>query len=146
MNIWLEIFLKAIVTTIGAFVPIFILMFTHFLIRKSFYKKAKPLYQNTVDFYKKSKTRAEDKLDKIYKKFNVSNLPEIINKLILDFDINKEVLNLVSDLENQKSKDEFNILVEQNHLDHLESYSFKDYLVGLLNKNFADPHFEETKK
>lgn len=139
--IYFETFLKAVVSTIGAFVPVFILMYVHFRIRKNIYKRMRQLFVDSVSFYKKAKEDYQKELDKIYEQFEVTNLVDLMKKINGNVYIT-EIAKVTGDLESQLSKNELEEIKEESKLRHIDTYDFKTYLSSLLNKRFPDPYFD----
>lgn len=145
-----ELFYKAIINgigngvgvTIGAFLPIFLLMYGHYLIRKSFYKKAKDFYERMKDFNLKELESIEKILEKYYKHFEVNNQIELFEKLKSEFEKNETILKIVADMEQEKNKANLELMKNEAEYNYLSSYSFKDYLIGILQRKFPDNRFE----
>jgi hypothetical protein len=145
-----ELFYKAIINgigngtgvTIGAFLPIFLLMYGHYLIRKSFYKKAKDFYKNMKDFNLKEQESADRVLEKYYKHFNVNNQIELFEKVKTEFKKYEDILKIVADQEHEKNKAKLELMKNEAEYNYLETYNFRDYIIGILQRKFPDNRFE----
>lgn len=135
-------FIKAIITTIGAFIPIFIIMYVHYRIRKSFYNKIKYSSANMLKSAKDNKLNIETFLNNLYEKFNAKNLLDLIDQLkTLPDEVKREIFSVASDWENQKLKADFEVMKMENEFNHFDKFSFKEYLSSILNQKFPDIYF-----
>lgn len=134
MDFFLKIFLTAFISTIGAFVPVLILMYIHFCVRKKYYgKKEKYLnkLRNTnnemADMYQKT-------IDHVYELMDVKNFEE--------FAKHPNNSTGLTDHVNELYKQKTHNTEEATHLfldvQYMENYSFMTYISNLLDKRFPD--------
>jgi hypothetical protein len=137
----LEIFLTGAISTLGAFVPIFLVMCGHFIFRKYAYNKNK---QSLVKLNKCQNTItkiSEDALENIYQSVGAENFEGLLNHSGLEkmqhlklITLANEHLNHIIEGRNKSIK----ILLD---ISYIESYNFKTYIGTLLDKRFPDKHF-----
>ncbi len=134
-------FFQASISVLGGFFPIFGLMYIHYRIRKSFYRKTLPIYQQFVDFSQMVETQTQERLNVIYQSFGVNNMGDLLKTLSKAEIFPKDLVDEASRLEREKSEQELETMKDKSALDKLRNYTFKDYLVGILNKNYPDSRF-----
>lgn len=141
MAIFSKIFLTAIISSVGAFIPVFIVMYIHYRIRKDFYNKIKPSIKRDLYFEKKEQKIYSDSLDRIYKGWGVKDELELIDKGIIS-KISEGVMDLINDYINKKNDSDIRILKKENDLNFIRNYNFRRYLIGLLNDKFPENYFK----
>ena len=140
-NEYFSVFIRAVITTVGAFVPLFCVMYLHFKIRKSFYLNMLPYSINALDGYNKIKDTIEKSLLQVYQKYNAKDQIELIDKLQgSSNEVRDGIFSVVSDWERQKMQIDMDIMKEENTLSHLKNYTFREYLSALLNQKFPDAY------
>lgn len=135
-------FLDASVAVLGGFFPVLILMYIHYRIRKSNYKKTIPIFENLVQSHKDNKARIEDLLEKTYQLVGVKDISSWIEQLKSE---HKELFDMANQLETDKFKNKMDIITDEGELDRLKMYSFKDYITNILNKSYPDNYFSRNE-
>lgn len=142
-NDYFYIFIKAIITTVGAFVPLFFVMYAHFRIRKSFYLKIVPYSINALDGHKKIKNAIGKSLSDVYQKYNAKDQIELLDRLQASpNEVRDGIFSIVSGWEKEKMQVDIDIMKEESTLSHLKNYTFREYLSSLLNQKFPDIYFK----
>lgn len=136
-----KLFFQATIATLGAFFPILILMYAHFKLRKDFYAKASDIHNKFLELHNNEIKTVTQNLENIYTQFKVNNLNELIGTLNTGLNVPEEVMNIASYLEKRKREIDIDIIKKLGEIEHLKSYTFKDYLVGLLNDTYPDPYW-----
>ena len=139
---YLDVLLVAVFTTLGAFVPIFVLMVSHYFVRKSDYMSRKKMFETFIEMDRAMVKINDEAINTVYKSLKVKDYPSLVNKLKDDkkfgiskyFEITEFVKNNISQkLENQEKVN--NLLLEKGYL---ENYNFKTYISNLLDRHFPD--------
>lgn len=151
INQYLDIFATAIVSTVGAFIPLLLVMYVHYRIRKAFYNGLKENLEKEVTrlsglsgeydgYMRKHRERFgfKDELDLVTNSEVKSRLGEDNARNIFSYYVG----NLKSFRDNFiKEKEK-----KQTDLNFIVQYSFKRYIVGLLNDKFPEQYFEDKTK
>ena len=133
----LTIVVRAALASVGASIPIIIIMYIHYYQRHQFYKQIispTELVFNKLKQDLKENKQAEQKL---YKTYGVKDYVEFVSKGQRKdvAELGELIYNRVFQLKNDVSKYESDLI-------YFKGYSFQVYLSGLLNKRFPDLHFE----
>jgi len=140
------IFVNAIFATLGAFVPVFCLMYIHYRIRKSSYKntkqrilKARDAYQSLVDINDKV-------IQEVYASAKVTNFQELLENPEGLANMDKlryaRLVNYVNEQLDQKIKSLEKINKMTLDTMYIDKYDFGTYLGTLLDKRFPDKRFQ----
>ena len=138
---YIDILVVAMISTAGAFVPVFILMIIHYFVRKNEYRKQVQRYNVLIKEYE-SLIKINDKaIQTIYQSVGVKNGEELFKKMrnvsisaskyfeLTDF-IRK---NLEQKIENQDKMNKMSVKKIS-----LDSYNFGTYVSNLLDKRFIE--------
>lgn len=138
MYFFLKIFLTAFISTIGAFVPILILMYIHFCVRKKYYKKKKEYLNKLRSMNDEIANISQKTIDYIYELMDVKNFEEFAKHP----KNSTGLTNYVNELYKQKTHN----TEEATHLildiEYIKDYSFMTYISNLLDKRFPDSQAE----
>lgn len=141
-----QTFVNAIVTTLGAFVPIFFLMYIHYSIRKISYRGTKKRLLKAHEVYQKLVNINDEVIQKIYTSAKVTSFQELLDNpkelAHLDKFQYARMVNYVNEQLDQKIKslDKMNKMTLD--MMYIDSYSFGIYLGTLLDKRFPDKNFK----
>lgn len=133
-----EIFLTGIFSALGAFVPIFLVMCVHFLLRKRVYKKETEFLLKLEEYQKNITKISEDALKDIYKSVEVEDFQGLMNRSDLEKSRYIKLISLANEHLNNliKSREISNKTVVD--ISYLENYDFGTYLGSILDKRFPD--------
>ncbi len=145
-------FIVSIISAVGAFIPVLGIMYIHYRIRRSFYIQLKDRFGKEVESLKKSEAQYEGYIDVHRKRFNFKDSMD----LVFDHAVQKRIVESGQDCESflkyyHSLKDWRNSFIKKRikreaDLNYISSYSFKRYLVGLLNDKFTEQYFISEKQ
>jgi hypothetical protein len=137
-----QTFINAIITTLGAFVPIFFLMYVHYKIRKIKYLEEKKRLIEECEIYQKLVDINDEVIQKIYTSAKVTSFQELLDDpqelVYLDKFQYMRMVTYVNEQLNEKLKkmDRMNEMTVS--IMYINSYNFGVYLATLLDKRFPD--------
>ncbi len=132
-----EIFFTGMISTIGAFIPVFILMYFHYRIRKSSYYDKKQMLIKLRDGYNQLAEINDVYINTVYKELGAKDYKDFLaksNNLALINSVNRELDTKTKNL------DTANELILD--ISYIEDYNLKTYLGTLLDRRFPDKHFK----
>ncbi len=140
-----QTFINAIVTTIGAFIPIFFLMYIHYRIRKNSYRKTKTRLLKAREAYQKLVDISEDVMQKVFISANVKNFQELLDNPKGLSNLDKfqyaKIVNYVNENLDQKIKNLDKMTKITLDTMYIDSYDFTTYIGNILDKRFPDKRF-----
>lgn len=131
-------FLTALISTIGAFVPIFILMCIHFLFRKRAYNAKRERLFKLKEAQEMINKINGDAIESIYKSVSVDNLKDFIDKSGTLGANRWEAVSLIQNYLNEFRKGQESVLEMMLEISYLDEYGFMTYIGTLLNRHFPD--------
>jgi len=137
-----EIFLTGIFSATGAFVPVFLVMLTHFVLRKNAYKKYKDDLLKLDDGQKAITEISRNALEAIYHSVGTEDLEGLMTNESIDRLKYSQLVRLANEhlAHIIKGTEKSNqILLDIGYID---SYNFGTYLGTLLDKRFPDKNFK----
>lgn len=134
----IEIFLTASISVIGAFLPIFILMYIHFVLRRRAYKEKKAGLIKLKQEQETKNSVNKKALHALYASVGVDDYRGLVEQVISQPSNHWEKIGLV--LEHLDRFHEGNKKLDRIIADiqYIENYNFKTYLGILLDKRFPD--------
>ena len=78
---YLDTLVTASFSIVGAFIPTFILMYVHYLVRKSNYKERKQRLDIIIDVYRSMVKTNDEAIQAVYKSMDVNDYPSLLKKL-----------------------------------------------------------------
>lgn len=139
--------LEAFFSAVGAFLPILGLMFIHYKVRKSEYKKRKVILLTIRKATESIVDIDENTIKTVYKQLKVKDYNSFIEKVSEPpYSLNTKVINLVNEsvsriFENRQKL--LNYTMEEQYSDR---YSFKTYISNILDRHYPDEYFVKKKK
>ena len=138
----LTTFVNAVFSTLGAFVPVFGLMYIHYRIRKNYYKNIKQRLLKAREVYQKLVDINDEVIQKIYASTGVSSFQELLGnpKGLAHLDKLQYVrmVNYVNEQLDQKRKSLDKMNKMTSDMMYIDDYGFRTYLGALLDKRFPD--------
>jgi DNA polymerase elongation subunit (family B) len=129
-KILLENYLPTIATTLGIFTLSFFVMYIHYRIRKKFYNKLIPKEEESLV---KQKIQFEEHEKRLMAILYANNIPsEILVQQLVEH-------------ENGRNKHEWKINDHETDINYMKNYSFKRYIIDILNNKFPESYWG-TKK
>lgn len=143
-NPWVETFLKAIVTTSGAFVPVFVVMCIHFLAKRKKYKNKKIIeyYEQEKKRYHQWSKKAKQRRDLICKMYGVDSYVELIGRS----DVPPEVIKMADSFDEDAYKNEMRKIFYIGKLRYAKNYDILTYLAEILDNKFPNSGFLERRE
>ena len=141
-----QVFVNAIVTTLGAFVPIFFLMYVHYWIRKISYRGTKTRLLKAREVYQKLVDINDEVIHKIYASAKITSFQELLDNpkdlAHLDKFQYARMVSYVNEQLDQKIKSLDRMNKMMLDMMYIDGYSFGTYLGTLLDKRFPDKNFK----
>ena len=141
----LKTFIDAIITTLGAFVPILFLMYIHYRVRKASYRKAKERLVKAREAYQGLVDINDKVVQEIYTSAGVRNFQELLDNpkglSHLDKSQYAQMVNYVNKQLDQKVKSLDKMSRMALDMMYIDGYDFRTYLGALLDKRFPDKRF-----
>lgn len=146
-NEFLKAFLVAIISAIGAFIPVLGVMYLHYRIRKNFYNQLRDGFQKELESLEERVSQYEGYLSvhqKIHGFKDSQDLgfnPEIRKKL--GQEEFERFFQYYTNLEKWRDSFRDEKLKKEIDINYIKNFNFKRYLIGLLNDRFPDRYFKE---
>lgn len=142
---FLTTFVNAIFVTLGAFVPVFCLMYAHYLIRKNSYKNTKQRFLKAREVYQKLVDINDEVIKNIYTSAGVTSFQELLENPKGLAHLNKLQYARMVSYVNEQLDQKIKSLNKMNRMTldmmYIDGYDFRTYLGAILDKRFPDKRF-----
>lgn len=138
-----EMFLSGFFSALGAFVPVFLVMYGHFVFRKYAYKKHKKLLMEASEAQEMIIKISENALKNIYASVGTENLEGLMNRYDLEKSRYVKLISLANEHLDHIIKGRKKLIEVLMDISYIENYNFKIYFGTLLDKRFPDKNFKK---
>lgn len=134
---FLNIFLTAAVSALGAFVPILFLLCIHFRFRTTYFKERKKRNIDLIEACNKLAGLSDVYIQAVYKETGAKDYRDFsqrIRDIALITVVNRQLDEKIKNLENANE-----LAIENNYID---TYDFKTYLGTILDRKYPDRYLK----
>lgn len=147
---YLDNLVSAGFSTVGAFIPIFVLMVVHYFFRKKSYSYRIKRVDQMIEMNKKMADMMKDILNHMYRAFGTKDFNGFVTKIRQDKNVSPAKFQELITLADKHLTDQVKYRDSANKLNteksYLEGYDFKTYLGNILDRRFPDEIRDKKSK